>query len=440
MGAGAAVAGPPALRRGLTLATAAALAVGNQLGTSLYNLPSSLAQLVGPAALLSWGITALGFWALAELFARLGERMPATGGPAAFVREALGPGWGFVTAWSFWGSVAIGNAGIALGTVAYVGQFVPGLDTSAPLRAGTAAALLWGCVWLNVRGVREAGRVTFGLVALQLVPVLLLVAALAWFDASNLQPFAPRGLGAVGTGVALVIWGFSGVESATISAEEVRGDPSAVARATRIGFWVAAGAYLLAAVALAGVVPSAALGGTSRPLALIAERTVGSLGATAMSLVAIAGGLACLNGWVLVVGRLPLASAALMPRGLTAVHPAHGTPHVALVVGTLVSTAFVALQVRTEAVAAFGRLVLIANVGILVPYLLTAVAAWRLAPASGDTAWRGLALVAGAFSIAAIAAAGTEALVVGGLFLAVGAGLYVLARRRQGPTTHERAA
>ncbi|MCU0622778.1 MAG: APC family permease [Gemmatimonadaceae bacterium] len=421
---------PPALRRGLTLATAAALAVGNQLGTSLYNLPASLAQLVGPAALLSWGLTALGFWALAELFARLGERIPATGGPAAFVREAMGPGWGFVTAWSFWGSVAIGNAGIALGTVAYIGQFVPGLDASAPLRALTAIALLWACVWLNIRGVREAGRVTLWLVALQLVPVLLLVVALGWFEPRHLQPFAPHGYGAVGTGVALIIWGFSGVESATISAEEVRGDPSAVARATRIGFWVAAGAYLLAAIALAGVVPSAALGGTSRPLALIAEQTVGAWGATAMSSVAIAGGLACLNGWVLVVGRLPLASASHMPRRLTAVHARHGTPHVALVTGTLVSTVFVGLQVQTDAVAAFGRLVLIANVGILVPYFLTAVAAWRLAPAGAAT-WRVLAVAAGAFSAAAIAAAGAEALVVGGLFLAVGVGLYVLARRRQ---------
>lgn len=379
---------------------------------------------------MSWGIAALGFWSLVELFARLAERVPETGGPAAFAREGLGPLWGFLSTWSFWGSVAIGNASIALGTVAYVARFVPALDASPALTAGTAVALLWGCVALNVRGVGAAGNATLALVVLQLVPVALLLAAVAWFDPANLVPFAPKGTGgAVATGVSLVIWGFSGAETATISAEEVQGDARAVARATRLGFGLAAVAYLIAALALAGAVPAAALSANARPLATVADATLGPWAATAISVVAIAGGLACLNGWVLVVGRLPLASAGLMPRMLARVHPVRGTPHVALVVGTLVSTACVALQLGAGAVETFGRIVMIANVSVLVPYLLTAAAAWRLAPA-GAASWRVLAVVAAAFSAGTIASAGREALAVEAGFLALGLALYVLARRR----------
>ncbi len=414
----------------MTLATAAALAVGNQLGTSLFSLPASLAVTVGPAALVSWVLTALGFWTLAELFARLGGRYPATGGPAAFVREGFGDGWGFVTAWSYWGSVVVGNAGIALGTVAYVGFFVPALDASPALRAAVATAMLWGCVALNVRGVTGAGRFSFGLVLLQLIPVLLLLVALRMFEPAHLVPFTPNGVGAIGTGVALIIWGFSGAESATVSAEEIRGDPHAVTRATRIGFFVAAGAYAVAAVALAGVLPAAELGATARPLASVAARAVGPWGETAIAMVAIGGGLACLNGWVLLVGRLPLSTAPeLMPEPLRRVHPRFATPHIALVTGTALSTVVLVLQSTADAVSAFGQIVLIANVGILVPYALTAAAAWRLAPTDGRGSWRLLAVLAGLFCTSAVLASGREAIVAGGLFVAVGAALYVLRSR-----------
>jgi amino acid transporter len=183
-------------------------------------------------------------------------------------------------------------------------------------------------------------------------------------------------------------------------------------------------------VALAGVLPAAALGASSRPLAQVAVQAVGAWAEPAIALVAVGGGLACLNGWVLLVGRMPLATdPTLMPEPLRRVHPRYRTPHVALVAGTALTTAFVALQSSTDAVSAFGRSVLIANVGILVPYALTAAAAWRLAEATDGRVWRAFAVAAGLFSCAAIASSGQEALVAGVIFLAAGAGLYVLRSR-----------
>ena len=93
------------LRRGLTLGALVALVVGNQLGTSLYTLPASVANAAGPLGVVSWLVGAVGFWMLAEVVAGLGPRFERTGGPYVFADAAFGRFVGFQTAWCYWLSV-----------------------------------------------------------------------------------------------------------------------------------------------------------------------------------------------------------------------------------------------------------------------------------------------------------------------------------------------
>ena len=86
------------------LVTAIALVVGNMIGSGLFLLPASLAPW-GPAALLGWGISAVGALALALVFARLAHAWPRSGGPYAFARATFGDRIGFVVAWSYWVSI-----------------------------------------------------------------------------------------------------------------------------------------------------------------------------------------------------------------------------------------------------------------------------------------------------------------------------------------------
>src|SRR5688500_13182404 len=108
-----------ALVRGVTLAGATALVVGNMVGTSIYTLPASLASTAGPLGILSWILTAFGYFFVAVVYASLGTRYPQTGGPYVYAREAFGEYLGFQTVWAYWFSAVIGNAGIAIGVVAY---------------------------------------------------------------------------------------------------------------------------------------------------------------------------------------------------------------------------------------------------------------------------------------------------------------------------------
>jgi len=128
----------PRLVRGLTLVSTVALVVGNMVGTSVYTLPASLALGVGPIQIVSWTLAAAGYLFVALVYASLGGRYPRTSGPYVYAREAFGDYVGFQTAWAYWLSAVIGNAGIVTGVVGYVTGFVPVLGSHAVYRFAIA--------------------------------------------------------------------------------------------------------------------------------------------------------------------------------------------------------------------------------------------------------------------------------------------------------------
>ena len=67
--------GKPELKKGLGLAAATALVVGNMIGSGIFMMPNTLASSSGPgASLIAWGFTGIGSILLALTFANLGGR------------------------------------------------------------------------------------------------------------------------------------------------------------------------------------------------------------------------------------------------------------------------------------------------------------------------------------------------------------------------------
>jgi basic amino acid/polyamine antiporter, APA family len=367
--------------RGLSLLGAVALIVGNMVGTSVYTLPALLARETGPLGILAWLVTAAGYLFVALVYASLGTRYPETGGPYVFARETLGEFAGFQSVWAYWFSAVVGNAAIVTGVVGYIEGFSPTLATSELHRFLLAQTLLWGLCVVNVLGIRVSARIQISVLFLNVVPLLLFsIIALFYFDPANLTPFAPRGWGSLVTGVALIVWAYSGIESATVPAEEVRGPTHTIRRATLLGYAVGTAAFLLGAVAVAGVVPNAELATSARPIALAAERTIGPWAATIIAFAAIVAGLGTLNGWILMAGRIPVSAArdGIFFPGLARLHPRFGTPHVSLIVATIVGSLTLGLYFTDTTLGVFDTIVQLSVLTTLLPHLYTAAAEWTL--------------------------------------------------------------
>jgi APA family basic amino acid/polyamine antiporter len=105
------------------LPTATALVIGSIIGTGVFALPSALAP-YGPIALIAFVVVTVGALALAVTFGALSRRVPGSGGPYVYAREAFGEFAGFLTAWSYWITAWAGNAAIVVAWVGYVEVFV----------------------------------------------------------------------------------------------------------------------------------------------------------------------------------------------------------------------------------------------------------------------------------------------------------------------------
>jgi APA family basic amino acid/polyamine antiporter len=428
-------------KRLLSPAMATALVVGNMIGSGIFLLPASMAS-YGGVSVLAWAFTAGGAMLLALTFAWLARSNPAAGGMYAYTRLAFGDFAGFLVAWSYWISIWITVAAIAVAMISYLSVLVPPLAGSGKLAACAALAALWTLTGVNLHGVRSAGFTQLVTVALKLLPLFLLMAWGVWyFEPAHFVPFNPGGkplLQAANGAAALALWSMLGLESATIAAAKVRDPARNVARATLFGTALAALATATACTIVIGMVPPEVLRNSNAPFADAARIVWGDTGATLMAATGALSCFGCLNGWILLQGQLPQAMArdGLFPAA-AADENSRGVPALALVLGSVLASILIWMNYSDSLVAVFTFLALLATLATLIPYLFSTMAALRLLrgdPATPLTGWRvALLLVAFAYALWTVAGAGQETVYWGFLLLLSGLPVYVWLRRATSP-------
>lgn len=295
---------------------ATALVVGSMIGSGVFALPAQLAP-YGMRAIAGWAVAIGGALVLAQVLAGLARARPDATGAVAICGAALGPLPGVLVGWSYWVSIWSANAIIALTAVRYLAVLVPPLRGVGPNIVG-AVALLWLMVGLNLRGARVAGRFQTTMTALKLLPLVAVIALLAGLavagrlSAPAPLPDAPPGLAPI---VTLAFFALVGFETASVAAERVRDPQRTVARATLVGTGLTGLLYLVLCSGLALALPPAVLAASEAPIALFVDRIVGRGAGQLLAGFAALAAIGALNGWVLLMGEVPLgmARARLLP-------------------------------------------------------------------------------------------------------------------------------
>ncbi|WP_075661029.1 amino acid permease [Streptomyces acidiscabies] len=433
-------------RRTFGLTTATALVMGNIIGGGIFALPAAVAP-YGTLSLLAFVVLSVAAVLLALLFGKLAKRSPVTGGLYVYPRDAFGPFAGFLSAWSYWTMCWVSIAALAVAVVGYVDVLIP-LHGNHALEGLVALLALWLPAAANFAGTRWVGTVQIVSTVLKFVP-LLLVATIGLFfvDMDNFGPFNATGdsvPGALAASAALLLYSFLGVESAAVSAGEVENPERNVGRASVLGTLASALVYILGTVAVFGLVPHAQLVESGAPFAdAVNAITGGTWGGTAISLVAVASIVGCLNGWILLAAQMPYAAArdGLFPKPFAKVGKG-GVPGFGVWAVAVLGTALIGLNYTAGPDTTFRVLVLITTFTGCVPYLLSAAAQlyWLARGTRERVRPAGLVrdlLVAGlsfGFSFWLIAGAGYAAVYQGALFLFAGIPVYVwLKGRQEGP-------
>ncbi|MGW1668733.1 amino acid permease [Streptomyces sp. NPDC002324] len=436
-------AGATAPGRKFGVVAATALVMGNIIGGGIFTLPAAVAP-YGTVSLLAFGILSVAAVLLALLFGKLARRSPVTGGLYVYPRDAFGPFAGFLSAWSYWTMCWVSIAALAVGVVGYVDVLIP-LGDGKAVPALVALAALWLPAAANFAGTRYVGAVQVVSTVLKFVP-LLLVATIGLFyvDTDNYGPFNASGEstpGAIAAAAALLLYSFLGVESAAVSAGEVKDPERTVGRASVLGTLASALVYILGTVAVFGLVPHKELVESGAPFAdAVNAMAGGSWGGTVIALVAVASIVGCLNGWVLLSAQMPYAAArdGLFPKPFARLGKG-GVPGFGVLATAVLGTLLIVVNYADDPDTAFRVLVLVTTFTGCVPYLLSAAAQlyWlargtreRVRPA-GLVRDLIVAALSFAFSFWLIAGAGYAAVYQGALFLFAGIPVYVWLRGRQ---------
>jgi APA family basic amino acid/polyamine antiporter len=430
-------------RRSLGFWMAAALVIGNMIGSGIFLLPSALAP-YGGISIVGWLFTAVGAMLLALVFARLARAYPKTGGPYAYSRRAFGDFIGFQTAWGYWINIWVGNAAIAVAFAGYLAVFWPEVGANPLLGAIVALAAIWLLTGVNALGVRIGGWVQSVTTVVKLVPLIAIgVIGLFHINGANFQPFNASGessFAAVTAVAALTLWAFIGLESATVPAEEVTDAEHVIPRSTIAGTIVAAAVYILGTIAVLGAIPAAQLANSTAPFSDAARIIFGGWAAPLVAVGALVSTFGCLNGWILLQGQVPLAAArdGVFPGVFGRVNDA-GVPIVGLLVSSILVTILVATNYAGGLVALFTFAILLATLATLIPYAYAAMAELMLfATDRARFSMRNLtvdvivALLAFGYALWAIAGAGADVVLKGTLLFLAGIPVYVAIKWREG--------
>ncbi len=427
------------LKRELGLVAAIAIVVGNCIGSGIFTSAASLALASNPkTSIIAWVITSLGSILIALSFASLGTAMPRTGGPIVYTRAAFGDFAGFLIAWTYWIGAWVGNAAIITAFMLYFTYFVPAADTPVLAFLITSGAL-WVFTIINILGVKGAGIVS-------IITVVLKVGALGVFIVLAALHFNPEmlktvsrpevsGMDTLPAAIAIALWAFVGIESATVPAGEIKNPKVNIRRSTIIGTLLTALVYITVSVVAMGVLDQSTLAESKAPLAdIINKATGGTWGGNFIAAGAIISALGATSGWVLTTARSAYGASTdkLFPKVFGKLHPRFKTPVASLLISGVAANLLLTLNYVGSLTSAFNFMLLLATLSFLPAYAFSAAADILLLKAHSKDfnifnflKNSFVALLAFIYSIYAIYGTGQKVVMYGFILMLIGIPVYL---------------
>ncbi|HUQ83259.1 MAG TPA: amino acid permease [Gemmatimonadaceae bacterium] len=342
------------------------------VGGGIFRLPANVAAALGPAAPTAYIVCAVAMGLIVLCFAEAGSRVSLTGGPYAYVEHAFGPYVGFLTGVLIWllGTTAVAAVSTVFAT--NVAQLFPVFAQPA-MRALLLISTFAIVAVVNILGVKQGSRLNGIATVAKLMPLVLLVVAGVFFiDSANLRITTAPAVGDVTRASIVLMFAFSGVESALVPSGEVKDPARTVPRAIFIAMLAITLLYIAIQIVAQGVLGSA-LPSSATPLADAAGAVLGPWGRVLLLSAVVVSTFGYLSGMTLAIPRALYAFGrdGYLPSTIANVHARYHTPHIAIALQTVLACGLAIMS-------GFGQLAVISNVAALLVYFGCSVAAWQL--------------------------------------------------------------
>jgi ethanolamine permease len=303
--------------------------------------------------LVAGAIIAVMYLGLVFCIAEMSPALPHTGAAYSFGRTAMGPWGGFITGLCENVEYVVTPAVIVTFITAYVNSIF-GFDPVYSPVIWVVTYLIFLC--LNIFGVALSFRVTLIVTLLSLAVLIIF-----WFSAfPNMDfsrwalnigpdgaelpegngPLFPTGISGILASLPFAVWLFLAIEQLPLAAEESVDPKRDMPKGIILGMVtliISAFMIVLLNPSVVGV-GSHKLGSSLEPLLDGFRAIYGDIGVVVLGIMALTGLIASFHTILFAQGRqiYSLSRAGYFPKGLSITHSTYRTPHIAMIVGSIV--------------------------------------------------------------------------------------------------------
>lgn len=379
-----------------------ALTVSAMVGSGVFDLPKNMSVVAGlTAQLISWVVTGIGIWFIAQMFVILSDVKPdLTAGLYKYAQVGFGSFSGFFTAWAYFICECAANAAYAVLVMSTLDYFFPGTFTGGnnwPAVIG-ASIITWAITGLVLKGVEVSSKVQQVATVIMLsVVVVFLVTVAAHFNMHTftLNASATKAIPAVSdkpmgsvmhqlmNTMMVTLWLFGGIEGAVVMSGKAR-DVKQVSKATIIGFIVCLAMYALVGTLSLGVYSYGQLAKLTSPSTayMLTELWHSTLGRDVITVALLFAVFSSWISWIQMLAELPQHAAkedGSFPRAF-AKTTSSGVPAFSIVVATIVIEVIILIAHFDS--SAYQMLLTIVGSMTIPPYLFSAMYLIKISRAS----------------------------------------------------------
>ncbi|AGE75307.1 putative amino acid permease [Chlamydia psittaci Mat116] len=304
----------------------AGMVISSMIGGGIFSLPQNMAASAGVGAIiLAWILTGVGMFFIANTFKILSLVRPdLTTGIYMYSREGFGPYIGFTIGWGYWLCQIFGNVGYAVMTMDALNYFFPpyfqGGNTIPAIIGGSI--LIWVFNFIVLKGIRQASFINVIGTVCKLVPLIVFIIITAflfklaifktdfWGDTvTKTQPLLGSVTSQLKSTMLVTLWAFIGIEGAVVMSARAK-SPSAVGKATILGFTGCLTVYVLLSILPFGSLFQHQLAGIANPsTAGVLGILVGKWGEVLMNVGLLVAILSSWLSWTMIVAEIPYSAA-----------------------------------------------------------------------------------------------------------------------------------
>ena len=348
--------------------------VNGVIGAGIFALPAIVSIEMGAFGVFGYVFCSIMLAAIMLCYAEIGSRVTTSGGSYAYVEAAFGDFAGYIINWLyFFGWSILGSAAL-MNVIADSLAVIFPVFANPMVRAFFFFILIGLMILVNVRGAKQSIGFVKLITVIKLLPLLgIIIFGFSHVKTVNLHWQHMPSLKIFGDTTLILFYAFAGFETSLGVSGEFKNPQRTVPLGIFTGGLVVLIVYMLLQTVTQGILGAEIVSFKDAPLAAVADKIVGPVGATLLLITAAISCFGCVSADIMATPRSLFACAknGMFPKFLGNVHPKFATPHFAI-------TTYGSLIFIFSISGGFKQLAILASAAILLVYLGVILATVKL--------------------------------------------------------------